>query len=323
LLIFVGANGGGAYGDALDAAVAASPRPGQIRITGWTDADTYHAYLAAADVGVQLRTQSRGETSAAALDCMNYGLATVVNAHGGMAELASDVVWRLPDAFGNDELATALTVLWKDEALRKRFGAAARALLADAHAPAACAERYAAAIERSYSNAAQGLNGVLVQLAGVATSPGELGAFAQSAARTFPPHPRLRQCLVLLDARFRQGPQRLREKRLVEWMKVMPPGWVLEPVYLDEPQQCLRYARKWTCSTLGVTDAWAQDLPVDAWRQDVLFQRMDVATKHGEPSLAMEWLTACGVLVQECASLDSVGADPIEMVKLIQNLAVR
>jgi hypothetical protein len=46
----------------------------RVRISGWTSDDDYLRYLQAADVGVQLRTGSRGETSGTVLDCMIYGL---------------------------------------------------------------------------------------------------------------------------------------------------------------------------------------------------------------------------------------------------------
>lgn len=86
-LIFVGQNDAGEYGDSLRKLINGSPAKKRIYITGWANHETFHLYLSAADIGVQLRTLSRGETSAAVLDCMNYGLATIVNAHGSMVNL--------------------------------------------------------------------------------------------------------------------------------------------------------------------------------------------------------------------------------------------
>ena len=51
---------------------------------------------------------SRGETSAAVLDCMNHGLATIANANGSMASLPTDAVVLLPDTFDTKALADAL-----------------------------------------------------------------------------------------------------------------------------------------------------------------------------------------------------------------------
>ncbi|MBV5278393.1 MAG: glycosyltransferase, partial [Campylobacteraceae bacterium] len=59
----------------------------QIIITGWVSQDTFRDYLSVSDIAVQLRTLSRGETSAAVLDCMNFGIPTIANANGSMADL--------------------------------------------------------------------------------------------------------------------------------------------------------------------------------------------------------------------------------------------
>ena len=54
----------------------------RIRLTDAVDSATYQDYLTAADCAIQLRGLSRGETSAAALDCMAHGLPLIVNANG-------------------------------------------------------------------------------------------------------------------------------------------------------------------------------------------------------------------------------------------------
>jgi hypothetical protein len=79
-------------------------------MTDFAPREMYEKYLIAADVAVQLRTMSHGETSAAVRDCMGYGLPVIVNAHGAMAELPSDAVFMLPDEFSNNELKDAMSV---------------------------------------------------------------------------------------------------------------------------------------------------------------------------------------------------------------------
>ncbi len=119
----------------------------RIRITGWTDITTFRHYLAAADVAVQLRTLSRGETSASVLDCMNYGIPTIVNANGSMADLAEDGVWKLPDEFCDNELVNALETLWREPACRQQLGIKAREIILTRHDPRDCADQYEKAIE--------------------------------------------------------------------------------------------------------------------------------------------------------------------------------
>src|SRR5690606_7526450 len=98
-LVFVGGHQmEGDYQQSLSARVAEAGARANIEITGYVDAATYTAWLAAADVAVQLRAQSRGETSRAVLDSMAAGLPVIVNAHGANRELPSSAVYLLNDA---------------------------------------------------------------------------------------------------------------------------------------------------------------------------------------------------------------------------------
>ena len=124
VLVFVGENGAGEYGQQLIDKIHKSGVQKRIRITGWADSSTFRHYLASADMGVQLRTLSRGETSASVLDCMNYGLPTIVNANGSMADLPDDCVWKIPDVFEDIELVDALEQLWRGSLSSRDFGQA-------------------------------------------------------------------------------------------------------------------------------------------------------------------------------------------------------
>ncbi|MDQ2823292.1 MAG: hypothetical protein M3Y65_23430 [Pseudomonadota bacterium] len=150
LLVLVGARQDSPYGAHVARLVAASN--GTVQIAGWTDDTVYHRYLQAADLGVQLRTSAQGETSAAVLDCMNYGLATIVNANGSMAGLPDDTVLRLPDDFANAALTGALEAMHADAARRAALGARAAQLLASAYRPEHAAALYAAALGAAAQN---------------------------------------------------------------------------------------------------------------------------------------------------------------------------
>lgn len=114
----------------------------RVRLTDRVSREDYERYLVAADVAVQLRASSRGETSAATLDCLNHGLATIVNAHGTAVELPSEAVVRLGDQFSPEELGAAIDALRDDSEERERLAAAGRDLLRQ-HRPEAAVDRYA------------------------------------------------------------------------------------------------------------------------------------------------------------------------------------
>jgi len=151
-LVLVGANHDSAYGVRVDEIVRGAGPDARIRIAGWCDDDVYRTWLQAADVGVQLRAQAHGESSGAVLDCLNYGLPTIVNANGSMAEFPQDAVWQLPDSFTAAELGAALDTLRQDDARRQALGERAVALLDAQFRPARCAARYRATLDLAYAD---------------------------------------------------------------------------------------------------------------------------------------------------------------------------
>lgn len=270
-LVFVGL-ASGAYGERMVQAISSSGCADRIQITGWADEPVYQGWLAAADVAVQLRTLSRGETSAAVLDCLNHGLATIVNANGSMGELDPEAVWLLPDEFGDAALQNALEVLAKDRQRRAKLGANGRKLISTRHNPRLCAEQYCTKIENFYQQAARGAWGATQRLA---TSPPSLWPqLATCLARNHPPQPRPRQILVdvseLVQRDAKSGIQRVTRSILSEWLNHPPPGFAVEPVYATADTLGYRYARRFTSRFMDIwADEWARDEPVEAWEGDV------------------------------------------------------
>ena len=279
-LVFVGENHGDAYGQQLLDNIRRRGLQHQVRITGWADAETFRQYLAAADLAVQLRTLSRGETSAAVLDCMNHGLPTVVNANGSMAELDPEAVWLLPDVFEDGELAEALTSLRRDAGRREALGRRAQVLIRSRHDPAACAARYAEAIENIYLKAQQGMLGLLYRLTDHPPAGVDADRLARALAQNFPPQPRRRQLLVDVSALAQDdrgtGIQRVTRSILREWLLHPPAGWSIESVCAVPAAPGYRYARRFASRFLGVDEGWAEDAPADAWTGDV-FLGLDLA----------------------------------------------
>lgn len=276
---------GGPYGQQLLDKIRQSGLQHRVRITGWADAETFRRYLAATDLAVQLRTLSRGETSGTVLDCMNHGLATVVNAHGSLAELDPEAVWLLPDAFEDAELAEALTSLRRDAGRRVGLGQRAQAVIRSRHDPAQCAAQYAEAIESIYQRARQEVLGLLHRWADHPPAGVDAGLLARTLAINFPPEPQRRQLLVdvstLAQVDAGTGVQRVTRAILREWLLHPPAGWSVEPVYATPDAPGYRYARRFASRFLGIEEAWAEDAPVDAWAGDV-FVGLDL-TAHLVP----------------------------------------
>ncbi|HJV80885.1 glycosyltransferase [Noviherbaspirillum sp.] len=254
-LVFVGANHPGEYGERIAARIRNSVCQDRIRITGWTDDAMYKQFLQAADASVQLRSVSRGETSGSVLHCMNYGLPTIVNANGSMAELPPDAVLKLPDAFNDAELIAAMESLRHDQTKRAELGAAAKEFVRTRHNPGVCAKLYADAIESAYGDASR-------------HEPS--GADTQH-------RPALRQLLVDVSTIARNdlqtGIERVVRAQLSALLNNPPAGFRVEPVYLSSEGGTwhYRYARRYTTKLLGIETATLEDAPANVVASDVFY----------------------------------------------------
>lgn len=274
-LIFVGQNDGGDYCRALERKIRTDPCGGRIEMVGWTDQSRFRRWLGAADVAVQLRTLSRGETSGTVLDCMNAGIATIVNAHGSMAELPPDAVWMLDDEFATTDLVAALATLRRDRNFRQALGARGKEHVAQNHNPRQCADAYYEAIEEAYARAATGRYGLARALSEIdlPLTQSDWTAIARGLAHNQPLVPRAKRILVdvsvlsRLDAR--SGIQRVVRSILWHWLTQPRKDCIVEPVRGDPSNQCYRHARIFTCNFLGIAEGWCDDEVVEACSGDV------------------------------------------------------
>ena len=273
-LIFVGENDGGDYGRELVATIRDHQAENNIRITGWADIDVFRKYLAAADVAVQLRTLSRGETSAAVFDCMNFGLATIVNANGSMADLDDDGVWKLPDDYTDAQLKESLERLWNDAEARRRLGTRAREIILEKHSPGTCATQYREAIERFHASSANSAHALISTIAGLdcPLDDRDLIDVSLSIARCLPLPFRARQLLVDVSALLRRDPANAAHESarrvLHKWLTEATSGLRVEPVY-GTKKGGYRYARQFALDLLNCPRGVLEDDPVDFSAEDV------------------------------------------------------
>ncbi|MGX4643826.1 glycosyltransferase family 4 protein [Massilia sp. SYSU DXS3249] len=265
-LVLAGANHDSPYGVEVEALIRRAGPDANIRIAGWLDDAAYRHYLQAADLGVQLRTNARGESSGAVLDAMNHGLPTIVNANGSMAEFPAGAVWSLPDAFEVAELTQALETLRHDPARRQALGEGAVALLDAQFRPARCAGLYLDTLERA--RAATQAQHAAWRAALAQAAPSDDDALQRLAASLAQDETGARRRL-LLDLGAAPDAQ------LVALLAQEHPGLCIEPVFLDTAADapCLRQARNAAGRLLGL--GWpAQPEPVidvragDTWCAD-------------------------------------------------------
>ncbi|AVS87485.1 glycosyl transferase family 1 [Paracidovorax avenae] len=269
VLIFVGENERGAYGKQLLSRISGTAYKSRIKITGWASEEQFRTYLKAADIGVQLRTLSRGETSGTVLDCMNYGLATIVNANGSMADLPDEGVYKLPDQFSDSELIAALQLLYSNPARREELGKNAQEIIFEHHSPRKCAEDYCSAIENFYGTGMPVLPALVDKITSLKTEAADfaqVGALSRQIDKSIELGARQNQILVdiseLIQRDARSGIQRVVRSILKEWLSSPPQGYRIEPVYACASKIGYRYARNFTLDFVGCPGNYLMDEPI-------------------------------------------------------------
>jgi glycosyltransferase involved in cell wall biosynthesis len=278
-LVFVGANHGGDYGQAMTALIEAEGA-GRVRISGWTSDDDYFRYLQAADLGVQLRTSSRGETSGTVLDCMIHGLPVIINANGAMAEFPIDAAWMLADEFTQDALVEALETLHGDAARRRALGSAALALMGTRNSPERVGLMYRDALARDAARRARSQGALvraLLATPGLDADDAMLQRLARALAHAPDPlQPRQLLVDVTTIARhdLKTGIERVVRNQLLELLQLRATGLRIEPVFQDsvDGKPAYRYARNYAARLLGI-DAVLQgeDPVVDVQAGDIYY----------------------------------------------------
>ncbi|MDD2500264.1 MAG: glycosyltransferase [Geobacter sp.] len=249
---------------------------GIVTVTGFVDQVIYRQWLAAADIAVQLRNQTRGETSGTVLDCMAYGVSTIVNAHGSLAELPDEALVKLQDSFSDAELCQALEQLANDSVRRNNLARTATDCIRQHHHPAVVGKQYWQYIEHTmqYGPAADrqrlfaSLKNCGMQM------PPETNDLVSAAAAIAHNHvwQGPRQLLVdiseLAQRDAKSGVQRVVRNILVELIRKPPLGYRIEPV-CDNGQGGYTYARQHAARLLGFEVPVAFDDPVEIWPGDI------------------------------------------------------
>jgi glycosyltransferase involved in cell wall biosynthesis len=274
-LVFVGQNEPSGYGQALAQAIAQSGCADRIKITGFASRELYLDYLSATDSAVQLRGKSRGETSAAIMDCLAYGVPTVINANGSAAELPDTALLKIEDDFTQPMLSDALTMLYKEPGKARDYSGQARNYLATQHHPYRVGRKYRDAIEHfcttsPAANRRRLLRRVAQLEARTAPGAADWADVARSIALNQAAPFGQRQLLVdvseLVQRDSKSGIQRVVRNVLEALLNEPPPGYRVEPVYESGGQYW--YARRFTCDILGLTDMPLQDSLLETFRGD-------------------------------------------------------
>lgn len=278
-----------------------------IDLTGHLGAELFQAALQAADVAVQLRQASRGESSGALLQAWAVGLPTVINRHGPMAHLPAEVALALPESPSDDEILQAVCSLQAQPDLADSLRQAAWKHLQGHHEPATVARLHAQAIEAHHARSPRQRQAHLLQAwRAQANEPADaalsLDQERQSrsprvqALAAADPGPAFRTLWVDITAisqhDLQSGVQRVTRNLLRPLLERGVPGWRVEPVYLNHGRYWV--ARSHTAALLAIPPALREGLPADepvAARSGDVFFGLDLVTDgvHQHEHLFGQW----------------------------------
>ena len=251
-----------------------------VKITGWVDKTTYHDYLAAADMAVQLRKEFFGESSYTLLNCFNYSIPTITNNVQSLEENSADnVVVELPIDFQEKQLVDALEELWRNKPRRMNMGRKARNSLKNNHCSKLYTRRCMNTIEKFYARSQSSRELTLKKISCLQWRKKpkivDLKILAKFISYTCLPviHyvPR-----IFIDVSHwcqqdgKTGIERVIRALLLELIKNPPAGYRVEPVYFVNHAGLwnLYFARIKTLSALGVPSDWVVEDVVEIRPKD-------------------------------------------------------
>lgn len=150
-LVLAGNLSPGEYSDELHKLIKELKYPQNVVITGYLDDKKYLEYMRLADVAVQLRTKSRGETSAVIPECMMMELPVILNGYASFDDYPGEVVYKMPEQVTAANVAEAIMKMYVDDELRKGQAARANAYIREQHNEKHIATLYAEQIEKAMS----------------------------------------------------------------------------------------------------------------------------------------------------------------------------
>ena len=275
MLVFVGDGTGSAYGQKVKDAASGHDGKGRVVVTGYASQAMYSDYLAAADLAIQLRIESRGETSGAALDCLAAGVPLIINEHGTNAELPDEVVCKLSENINASELSKKIQYFYDNRDVALALGRKGAAHIANHHHPEEIGELFRQTVEGFWQKSGMALQQTALRALTNLSAPAypvetDFAQVAAALARNSP-RPNLPQILcdvtVLADQDSKTGIQRVVRSILMMLVQSPPPGFRVEPIRIDGSNY--RYARSFAGDVLGIHVPGLPDALVDYGADDI------------------------------------------------------
>ncbi|MBU2854848.1 glycosyltransferase [Acidithiobacillus ferriphilus] len=253
-LIFVGELPQSEYRDSILAIIKRLHLSDHVTITGRLNDADYRIHLKNADIAIQLRTRSRGETSGAILDCLSYGVPTICNNHGTSNEIPNDVAIKIPDPVDCHKLSEKMCQLFHDRDLYEVYSKSALRFIGDNHNPEKCTMELVDLIEKFYEYKDKTLGLIERQVIRIGSVANVDYKFCSDSSRAisvvYPPPKAIKPTIYfdvsdIMNTTLNTGIQRVVNSVLNNFFKTRYSDYNIEPVYATF-EHSYKFARRFS-----------------------------------------------------------------------------
>lgn len=209
----------------------------KIRITGYIEEDIYNKYLSIANIAVQLRKKTYGETSAAVLDCLRNGVPLIVSKLGAMNELDQNSVLFIKNSEDTEEIMLSLESLYENPSYRNILSQKSQKLILKNHDLLKSSKIAYNHIEYIYETSKPYLQALQKTQFNKIKSQ-ELYEYIRNINLKYPIIPNNKSLFIDVTAISRidlkTGIQRVIRAQVIELLNSMPKDYNLVPIYMEK-----------------------------------------------------------------------------------------
>jgi FkbM family methyltransferase len=274
-LIFIGEEPYRSYYDVLLDFIKKNNLNKKIRFIGYSENQLFQSFLLASDISIQLRENSRGETSGCLLMCLSYGIPTIANAHGSIKELPDEIIVKLQDKFTDLELTEAIDKLQSDNELRSKLSKKAILYITNNCHPARIGEEIFNTIEDFYTHNKSSENNLIKELMKYNSchmQKEDLLEFSKIIAANRPSstYPQLFIDVSNIIDNSNNLDIYFYEKIIKGFISTFSIKLRPEPIYFNSKQNNFFYAYQYVNKLLNLTNiSNLEDLPIDIYDTDI------------------------------------------------------
>lgn len=269
-LVFIGEEPAEKYHIKLLKLISDNNIENKVKFIGFASSNLYKNYLQIADISVQLRDNTRGETSGCLLKCLSYGIPTIVNAHGSFSEISDDTVIKLNNEFTDINLQESIDNLYNNNILRLELSFSSLNYIYTKHHPSQIGIQFNDAIKNFYDRSYNSIEKKLIKSIADNLEKIEQQDLFEILKSIAANRPSLSSPKLLIDISQLIENNEKNSTILLNLVSSDNLNYRAEPIYYNKFKKNFFYARRFTSDLLRLSDKLLVDTPIDIHNNDIL-----------------------------------------------------